>query len=295
MAILTAKELLASYNVLDADKKQNHAHHEFQAFAYRLAHDLRDMENLKIYMRLARNVERSLMERAYSYALDANTDNKGKVFFWKVKELRKEYRDIINMKNFEYEYVSVEMKSYKDELSKVIFAKKNVYGEKFFPEGNKKKVLIVNCANEALIQRLLDLGNKVFILESSKKVKKLIENKFDKIKVVGTDFLKNKFKDKSFDAILLNEFWLNVPLEQEYKFLSQASKKLKSGGNLQFLGRIFEDNQEWKKYSYQEELIKYFIKTNERSNLINKIDASLFTITDEETLPEGIVFLLKQP
>lgn len=294
MAILTAKELLASYNVLDTEKSQKHAHHEFQAFAYRLAHDLRDMENLKIYMRLARNVERSLMERAYSYALDANTDNKGKVFFWKVKELRKEYKDMINLKNFDYDYVASEMKTYKDELSKVVFAKKNVYGEKFFTHDKKKKVLIVNCANETLVAKLLDLENKVTILESSKKVKKLIE-KFEKVKVVGTDFLKNRFKDKSFDVIYFNEYWLNVPLEQEYKFLSIAKRLLKVNGSLQFLGRIFEDNQEWKKYSYKEELLKYFIKTNDRSNLISKLDAATFVISDEETLPEGIVFYLKQP
>lgn len=293
MAIKTAKELLASYNVLESDKKR-HAHHEFQAFAYKLAHDLNDLEHLRIYMRLARNVERSLMERAYSYAYDARSDNKGKIFFWKIKELRKEYSDAINSENFEYEYVAKEMRVFRDELAPVVFSKTNIFGKEFFSaveNKKKKKILVVNCINEKLLKFLMENEFKITILEGSRKLKKVIQTKFkdEKLpKIVGTDFLKNRFKEKSFDYVLFNEYWLNIPVKSEEDFLKAAQNLLKEDGVLQLLSKQYDETQSWKKYKYKDKSYKYFIKENEKSPFEKKLNFS--KSFEKEELPEGMLY-----
>ena len=43
----------------------------------------------EIYMKLAKTVHRSLLEKALSFVIDSKADNKGALFMWKLKELRK--------------------------------------------------------------------------------------------------------------------------------------------------------------------------------------------------------------
>jgi len=62
---------------------------EFQTFALRLAEDLDDYKHKAIYMRLAKTVHRSLLEKALSFAIDSHAKNKGALFMWKLAELRK--------------------------------------------------------------------------------------------------------------------------------------------------------------------------------------------------------------
>jgi hypothetical protein len=62
---------------------------EFQDFGYRLALKLDDLEHKSLYIKLAKEVPRSLLEQALSFAADyPNVRKKGKVFMWKLKELR---------------------------------------------------------------------------------------------------------------------------------------------------------------------------------------------------------------
>ena len=60
---------------------------EFQTFALHLADSLDDYKHKGIYMRLAKTVHRSILERALSFAIDSKADNKGALFMWKLKEL----------------------------------------------------------------------------------------------------------------------------------------------------------------------------------------------------------------
>ena len=67
---------------------------EFQDFAYRLAVALNDLEHKSLYMRLAKQTDRVLLERALSYVSDAdNARSKAKLFMWKLTELKKERRE----------------------------------------------------------------------------------------------------------------------------------------------------------------------------------------------------------
>ena len=61
---------------------------EFQDFGYRLAMDLNDPEHKSLYIKLAKTVDRKLLEQARGFVIDSNADRKGALFMWKLKELR---------------------------------------------------------------------------------------------------------------------------------------------------------------------------------------------------------------
>jgi hypothetical protein len=70
------------------DDKGGHITREFQDYAYRLAVALNDVDHKPIYMRMAKTIDRSILEQAKSFVLDANARNKAKLFMWKVRDLR---------------------------------------------------------------------------------------------------------------------------------------------------------------------------------------------------------------
>jgi ubiquinone/menaquinone biosynthesis C-methylase UbiE len=275
MPLTTSRELLASYNLLNPDDKNRHPKHEFQAFAYKLAHDLNDLVNLRIYMRLAKTVERSLMESAYSYALDAQTDNKGRKFFWKLKQLRIELKDRINAKNYDYDFVFKNMKVFRDNMSEVLYKRNSdtaTFSTANYPSVNLKKILIVNCSSDDLINNVKQLQNcKLVIIEYSRSLKKSIESGLStinlkyKVTLKEGDFLKNKFKDNYFDLIILNDHWSAIPVEVEKKYLNEIGRILADRGFLQLSTRVGE-GQEWKTYKHKDMNFKYFLKySNEKT------------------------------
>lgn len=65
---------------------------EFQAFGIYLSEELNDYKHKSLYIKLAKTVHRSILEKALSYCKDARTDtpNKGALFMWKMKQLKEE-------------------------------------------------------------------------------------------------------------------------------------------------------------------------------------------------------------
>lgn len=61
---------------------------EFQTFALHLAEQLDDMKHKSLYMKLAKTVHRSLLEKALTFAIDSTAKNKGALFMWKLSEIR---------------------------------------------------------------------------------------------------------------------------------------------------------------------------------------------------------------
>lgn len=61
---------------------------EFQAFGIHLAEELDDYKHKSLYIKLAKTVHRSILEKALSYVSDSKARNKGALFMWKVKELK---------------------------------------------------------------------------------------------------------------------------------------------------------------------------------------------------------------
>ncbi|MFH1547079.1 MAG: hypothetical protein ABIC57_01180 [bacterium] len=62
---------------------------EFQDYGYRLAIRLNDLPHKALYIKLAKNEPRALIENALSFAADyPKAKNKAKIFMWKLKELK---------------------------------------------------------------------------------------------------------------------------------------------------------------------------------------------------------------
>ena len=63
---------------------------EFQKYGYELAKDLDDLDNKSLYIKLAKDVPRGLLESARNFVSDAyNVKSKAKLFMWKLAQLRK--------------------------------------------------------------------------------------------------------------------------------------------------------------------------------------------------------------
>lgn len=83
-------DIVKKYKFDDTDK---YVSREFQKYAYDLAVELDDLAHKSLYMRLAKVTPRALLERARSFVSDAtNAKNKGRLFMWKLKQLKNEKR-----------------------------------------------------------------------------------------------------------------------------------------------------------------------------------------------------------
>lgn len=84
------KLIAKKFNPSDSDK---YVSQEFQKYAFELAKELDDLVHKSLYMRLAKNTPRGLMESARSFVKDAtNAKSKGRLFMWKLSELKKSVR-----------------------------------------------------------------------------------------------------------------------------------------------------------------------------------------------------------
>lgn len=62
---------------------------EFQKYGYDLACALGDMEHKSLYIKMSMKEPREILEKAKSFVADANCRSKGRLFMWKVAELKK--------------------------------------------------------------------------------------------------------------------------------------------------------------------------------------------------------------
>ena len=63
---------------------------EFQHFGYRLAEGLDDLEHKSLYIKLAKEEDRDLLQKAWDFVKDSRAKSKGRLFMWKLKKLREE-------------------------------------------------------------------------------------------------------------------------------------------------------------------------------------------------------------
>lgn len=72
-------------------KRKKYIKNEFQAFGLELAKELDDWKNKSLYIRLAKNNSREILEKALYFVKDQNRQtvkSKARLFMWKLKELR---------------------------------------------------------------------------------------------------------------------------------------------------------------------------------------------------------------
>ena len=83
-------DLLGKYQLED---KGGYISQEFQDFGYRLAMELNDEKHKALYMKLAKNVPRGILEQALSFVKDANAKSPPRLFMWKLKQLRTQLKE----------------------------------------------------------------------------------------------------------------------------------------------------------------------------------------------------------
>lgn len=84
-------DLLSKYTPKDDGK---YISQEFQDFGYRLAIDLDDLAHKALYIKLAKSTPRAQLEQARAFVVDApNVKNKGKLFMWKLAEIRSKLKE----------------------------------------------------------------------------------------------------------------------------------------------------------------------------------------------------------
>lgn len=71
---------------------------EFQSFGIHIAEELNDYKHKSLYIKLAKTVHRSILEKALSFVVDSNARSKGALFMWKLGQLR---GDIKQKKTYE--------------------------------------------------------------------------------------------------------------------------------------------------------------------------------------------------
>uniref|UniRef100_A0A7C4Y2S9 Uncharacterized protein n=1 Tax=candidate division WWE3 bacterium TaxID=2053526 RepID=A0A7C4Y2S9_UNCKA len=71
-------------------KKDVRNTYEFQAYGNRIAEELGDPRHRALYIKLAKTEKRELLEQARMFVVgQENTSTKGRLFMWKLKELKK--------------------------------------------------------------------------------------------------------------------------------------------------------------------------------------------------------------
>jgi len=66
---------------------------EFQDYGYRLAEELSDLKHKALYIKLAKELPRPILEEARNFVKDAtNVRSPAKLFMWKLGELKKEWK-----------------------------------------------------------------------------------------------------------------------------------------------------------------------------------------------------------
>lgn len=71
-------------------KEDKYVSREFQQYGYDLAQELGDMRHKALYIKLAKETPRGLLEAARSFVKDAeNAKSKGRLFMWKLQQLKK--------------------------------------------------------------------------------------------------------------------------------------------------------------------------------------------------------------
>ncbi len=78
------KTILSKTKITDEDK---YLSREFQKYGIYLAEKLEDMPHKALYIKMAKEKPRDVLDSALSFVLDSKANSKAKLFMWKVKQL----------------------------------------------------------------------------------------------------------------------------------------------------------------------------------------------------------------
>jgi hypothetical protein len=73
------------------ERRKKYIKNEFQAYGLMLAEELDDWAHKSLYIRLAKNTDKTLLDKALYFIKDQNRNSinsKGRLFMWKLKQLK---------------------------------------------------------------------------------------------------------------------------------------------------------------------------------------------------------------
>lgn len=77
------QQILSNFNPV-VDK---YISRDFQAYGIELAEKLDDYKHKSLYIKLAKNHPRAVLDQALAFVIDSQAANKGALFMWKLKEM----------------------------------------------------------------------------------------------------------------------------------------------------------------------------------------------------------------
>ena len=80
------KDILKNFN----PTQDRYISAEFQKYGYDLAVELDDMPHKALYIKMAKTTPRDILEKARNFVSDAKARSKGRLFMWKVQQLKAE-------------------------------------------------------------------------------------------------------------------------------------------------------------------------------------------------------------
>ena len=92
----SVRQILRNFDPL----KDKYISREFQSFGIYLAEELNDYKHKSLYIKLAKTIHRSILEKALFYVSDSKAENKGALFMWKLQELKAQSSKLKNIMPF---------------------------------------------------------------------------------------------------------------------------------------------------------------------------------------------------
>jgi len=78
-------------DILSSRKSQKkYITREFQHYGYRLAEGVGDLKHKSLYIKLAKEESREILQKAWDFVKDSRAKSRAKLFMWKLKKLREE-------------------------------------------------------------------------------------------------------------------------------------------------------------------------------------------------------------
>lgn len=310
MSLQSASTILSSPKFWELENKaQKYVHHQFQDYGYRLATKLGDIPHKAIYIRMAKFEDRGLLEQALSFALDYDRElNKGRLFMWKLKQLRAEREAKLNANNFSADYVWDQMRSLRSQWAASLAVK---HQQTFSAEtagllsqlfadladkmsGRGKLTMVdVNTTGGFDADLWTALGGKVKAYESCKDLIKIATAKFPLLSVT---YKKDAVKfNGSAELINLVKAWDLIPLEAETKAITLYGTMLKAGGRILIAVKHNQvDQQNWETVDVNGKEYRVYQKMNcveELGQRLMEIGWALEPILETETKVYCAVYL----
>ena len=83
-------DILAKFDFL----KDKYISREFQKYGYDLALELDDLKHKALYIKLAKETPRAILEQAKNFIKDTKAKSRARLFMWKLKQIKDEKRSV---------------------------------------------------------------------------------------------------------------------------------------------------------------------------------------------------------